>query len=71
MHQGFGAMPMLVLFGLWTARRHLAAVWRTALGSDGGLDDSGEILSYRAAVIMVAGSLTFMGVWLWQSGLPG
>jgi len=70
-HQGFGAMLMLVLFGLWTARRHLAAVWRTAMGRDGGLDDSGEILSYRAAVIMLGGSLTFMGVWLWQSGLPG
>ena len=70
-HQGFGAILVLVLFGLWTARRHLRDVFRKAFRGDPGVDDSGEILSYRAAVWMLIGSLVFLGVWLWQSGLPG
>jgi hypothetical protein len=70
-HQGFGAIIVLVLFGLWTSRRHLHDVWRKAVSGDPNVDDSGEILSYRAAVILLLASLSFMGVWLWQSGLPG
>ena len=70
-HQGFGAILVLALFGLWTGRRHLRDVFRKAFRGDPDVDDSGEILSYRAAVWMLLGSLTFMGVWLWQSGLPG
>ena len=70
-HQGFGAIIVLVLFGLWTARKHLSDVFRKAFHGDSAVDDSGEILSYRVAVWMLLASLTFMGVWLWQSGLPG
>ena len=70
-HQGFGAIIMLVGFGLWNARGHLREVFRKAFRGDPGVDDSGEILSYRAAVLILLGSLVFMGVWLWQSGLPG
>lgn len=70
-HQGFGAIIVLVLFGLWTARGHLRAVFRKALRGDPEVDDSAEILSYRAAVWLLAGSLVFVGLWLWQSGLPG
>jgi len=70
-HQAFGAILVLVLFGLWTARRHLRAVFRKAFRGDPDVDDSGEILSYRVAVWLLMGSLMFMGVWLWQSGLPG
>ena len=69
-HQGFGAIIMLVLFGAWTARRHLREVFRKAFTGDHRVDDSGEILSYRGAVFMLLGSLSFMGVWIWQSGLP-
>ncbi len=70
-HQGFGAVIMLVLFGLWTARGHLRQVFGKALSSASEVDDSEEILSYRAAVLLLIGSLLFVGVWLWQSGLPG
>ena len=70
-HQGFGAIIVLVLFGLWISRHHLRSVLRKALRADPTIDDSGEILSYRTAVFMLAGSLLFMGFWLWQSGLPG
>lgn len=69
-HQGFGAVIVLVLFGLWTARGHLGQVWRQAWGK-AAADDAGEILSYRAALLTLAGGLLFMGVWLWMSGLPG
>ncbi|MSR82495.1 MAG: hypothetical protein EXS58_06160 [Candidatus Latescibacteria bacterium] len=69
-HQGFGAIIVLVLFGLWTARAHLGAVWRKAWHQDPQVDDGDEILSYRAALVGLLGSLVFMGVWLWQSGLP-
>ena len=69
-HQGFGAVIALVLFGLWTARRHLRDVVHKAIFAAPDIDDSREILSYRAALLVLAGSLAFMGVWLWQSGLP-
>ena len=72
-HQGFGAVIMLVLFGLWTARGHLRQVFRKAFlrGVEANqIDDSDEILSYRAAVLLLLGSLLFVGIWLWQSGLP-
>jgi hypothetical protein len=69
-HQGFGAVIMLVLFGLWTARTHLRDVWRKAWHNDNGIDDSNEILSYRTALLVLTGSLLFMGFWLWKSGLP-
>ena len=69
-HQGFGAILVLVVFGLWTARGHLKAVFRKAFGLAPDVDDSDEILSYRAAVLLLAGCLLFMGLWLWKSGLP-
>ena len=69
--QGFGAFMVLVLFGLWTARGHLYRVFRRAFLGDPGVDDGGEIMSYRAAAFTLLGSLLFMGVWLAQSGLPG
>jgi hypothetical protein len=73
-HQGFGAIIMLVLFGLWMARSHLRQVFKKAFLPSAAvkhIDDSDEILSYRAAVLLLLGSLLFVGVWLWQSGLPG
>ena len=69
-HQGFGAVIMLVLFGTWTARSHLKDVFRTACGRAPEIDESAEILSYRASVLTLLGSLCFMGYWLTQSGLP-
>ncbi len=69
-HLGFGGIVVLVLFGLWTGRGHLREVFRKAFRGASAVDDSGEILSYRAAVFVLLGSLTFMGVWLWRSGLP-
>ena len=69
--QGFGAFVALVLFGLWTARGHLRQVLRKAFRGDPDVDDCDEILSYRAAVFLMLGSLLVMCVWMWRSGLPG
>ncbi len=70
-HQGFGALIVLVIFGLWNARSHLRQVLRKAFRGDGTIDDSAEILSYRAAVFTLVGCYVFMGIWIWQSGMPG
>jgi len=69
-HQSMGGMIVLFLGGLWAARQHLKAVFRKAFRGDPTVDDSEEILSYRAAVIiLIAGSLVMVG-WLWLAGLP-
>jgi len=69
-HLGMGAMIALVALGLWSARAHLRDVVRKALRGDPAVDDSGEVMSYRAAFWSVVGGLGFMWVWLWLTGLP-
>ena len=69
-HQGMGAMLVLAFFGLWAARGHLGAVWGKIWGRREELDDSGELLSYRAAFCTLVGGALYSVVWLRQSGLP-
>ena len=69
-HQSMGGMLVLFLFGLFAARKHLWAVCRKALWSDPTVDDSGEILSYRTAMIVLLGSSAVMVAWLALAGLP-
>jgi hypothetical protein len=69
-HQATGAVIVLVVVGLWTARRHLTEVMRKVWSPDEGVDDSEELLSYRTAVCGFFGSLLFVAVWLWRSGVP-
>ena len=70
LHQSIGGMLVLFFGVLWTARKHLKAVLRKAFLGDPEVDDSGEILSYRAAVIiLLVGSLVMVG-WLWLAGMP-
>jgi hypothetical protein len=68
-HQTFGAMVVLMVMGLWTAREHLRAVWAQVWSGPSRLD-SGEFMSYRAAVMGLWLGLAIMGIWLWQSGMP-
>jgi hypothetical protein len=68
-HQGTGAMLVFVGVGLWAARGHLRAVWGQVRRGR-GLDDEGEMLSYRLAAGGLAAGLLVMGGWLWLSGLP-
>ena len=69
-HQSMGGMLVLFLFGLFAARRHLRAVLRKALWRDPAINDSGEILSYRTAVLVLLGSSAVMVAWLALAGLP-
>lgn len=68
--QAMGAMLVLFLGGLWSARRHLKGVLRKAFLGDPSVDDSGEILSYRGAVIALMASSVIAVGWLWLAGLP-
>ena len=68
--QSMGAMLVLFLGGLWVARRHLRDVFRKAFLGDPAVDDSGEILSYRGAVILLIASSAVLVGWLWLAGLP-
>ena len=69
-HQSMGAMVVLFLGGLWAARRHLEDVGRKVFLGDQRVDDSAEILSYRAAVIMLAVSTAVLVGWLWLASMP-
>ena len=69
-HQTIGAMAVLMLMGLWTAREHLRDVW-AQVWSGRSEADSGELMSYRAAVIGLWVGLVIMGIWLWRAGMPG
>ena len=69
-HQMMGALIILVCYGLWTARPHLRKVFRKALIGDERIDDTGEILSYRASVCLFFAGISTMGYWLWKSGIP-
>jgi hypothetical protein len=69
-HQATGALIVLVVFGLWTARVHLSEVVRKLWDPHGGVDDSEELLRYRTAVWGFIASLIFVGAWLWRSGVP-
>ena len=68
-HQAMGASIVLVLGTLFIGRKHLGAVLRKALYNDPDVDDSDEIISYRAAVTGTLSGLAVMGVWLWQTGI--
>lgn len=65
--QSIGALCTLVVWGLWTARKHLRQVLRGALRPSG--DDADEILSYRTAVSGAALSLVFIIAWFYNSGM--
>ncbi|MCY3736658.1 MAG: hypothetical protein OXG13_09680 [Gemmatimonadaceae bacterium] len=70
--EGLGAFIALVVVGLWNGRRHIVAVVRRALGLSSEVDASegDEIMSYRTAVLLFAGSFSFICFWLWLLGLP-
>jgi len=67
--QGFGAICVLVPWSLWMAREHLMQVFRKAVYNVDDVDDSGELLSYRAAVLGVCASGLFILGWCVASGM--
>ena len=68
--QSFGAFAVLVLWGLWTAREHLALAFRKALNpSLADIDDRDEMMSYRAAFVGLALGLAYLVVWFRRLGM--
>jgi hypothetical protein len=67
--QGFGGMVVFVAWGLYVARSHLKAVFRKAFTRKGGIDDSGELISYRTAVYLLIGCGLFTALFLRRAGL--
>jgi hypothetical protein len=67
--QGFGAFSALVIGGVWVAREHLARVWKKAWTGDPNVDDSHEVMSYRASVVTVVASVAFILLWLNAVGI--
>lgn len=67
--QSAGAFIALVFWTFWTARLHLKEVFRKALRGDEKVDDSGELMSHRAAVLSLGISAVFLMLWLRTMGL--
>ena len=68
--QGFGALCLIVPWSLWMAREHLSRVFRKAFSDAPEVDDSGEFLSYRTAVLGLLGSGIFIVAWCVSAGMP-
>jgi len=66
---GFGAMIVLVAWGLWMARHHLAHIWRKIRDSRHDLDESAELLPFRWAAIGLVSGLVYMVGWLHAQGM--
>ncbi len=69
-HLGMGAITVLVVAGFWTGQEHIKAVLRKVFLNDSSIDDSDEMLSYRAATWGMICGLIYMGLWLNATGIP-
>jgi hypothetical protein len=67
--QAWGAFTAMVLWSLWMGRRHLGAVWRHVFSNTQELDDTDEMMSYRAAVYGMGAGLLYVLGWLCASGM--
>jgi len=68
-YQAAGAYLVLVGSYLILAKPHLANVWRTAFGHQKPLDDSAEMLRYRAAIFGIAAGFVGVVAWLTLAGM--
>jgi hypothetical protein len=62
--QQVGGFITLALFAVFTARRHIKNVFKSAWKNDGSIDDRDELLSYRAAIWGLGVSLTYTIAWM-------
>jgi hypothetical protein len=68
--QTTGAFIALSLWWVWIARAHLKQAFQKALHPKSGhIDDSRELISYRAAFCCLAASIAYTLVWLSASGM--
>lgn len=68
--QTSGGFTFLAFWGIWIARHHIRDVIKKAIYPDRSpIDDSKEMLSYRAALIGMLLSCVFIGLWLGRAGM--
>ena len=67
--QAGGAFVAMVLFGLWMARFHIRDVFVKAFRGERQIDDSDEMLSYRACAFGLIFSLIFLIFWFQAVGI--
>ncbi len=68
-HIALGALFFLVFSSFWNSREHLRDVFRKAFRGDESIDDSGELLSYRAATFGATGGFGLCLIWLTMAGM--
>ena len=64
-----GALIVFVLFGLYAGRRHLWDVFRKAVLWDRSVDDSGELIGYRASFFGLIIALVGLVAWCTMMGM--
>jgi len=70
--QNAWALTVFVIWGLWMARRQFRDVANKAFGRAPDVDDSEELLSYRAAFFGFCFSVLFIFLWLLKTNMgPG
>ncbi len=67
-NEGFGAMAVLFLSGVWIARKRLAHIFRIGLRMETTKEDEHEYMSYRAAVWCVILGWFMVAVYLHATG---
>ncbi len=67
--QSAGAYLGIAFFVIWIARRYLGQVLRRALGKGSELEDRGEPLSYRTALLGIIGGTFFLLFFLTKAGM--
>jgi hypothetical protein len=67
--QSGGAFIALVFWGVWLARGHLRDVIRKAIDTRHPVDDSKELIGYRACVLGLGFSVIFLVCWMNAVGI--
>ncbi len=67
--EAFGGGVALVIWTLWTGRRHLRDVWEKATNGSRArqIDDQNEMLGFRAAFWGLVGAYSGIGLWLYAA----
>ena len=67
--QAFGGYMAVLLMLSWTGRGYLKQMWRRIIGRESELDDSGEAMRYRTALIGVLLGMAFLVIFFWRMGM--
>lgn len=63
MQQAIGSFIGFAVVAVYAGRRHLAQVFKHVIGKKTPLDDSKEVISYRAALLFIALSVALIVAW--------